>query len=366
MKILLINNQFSVGGAARVAAVQCNQLNSYNDVDLYVATDFINWSIDYELDDTIKLYGLNLPIQANSYYKKICKAINCVYDIRKLIKDIKPDVIIAIQADMYLRALVANIGINIPLVVADHTSFNRKQDLITDLTRYYLYKYADGISILTHKDEKLLGSKYPQKYVIYNPLSFNCINEKSIRNNTVLCVGRLDVWDLKGFDIIIKQWAIIHANHPEWFLEIAGTGTDDSITKLKELAVSYHVEDSVRFLGQVKNMVDLYRRTSIFALPSRVEGFPMALLEAMSQGCACIAFSIDGAADEMLGDDSGIVIKDGDIEHFRNQLDYLISNKLLQNIYSTKAINRAIHFNPSTFGKEWVKFINNVVNHGKS
>ena len=39
----------------------------------------------------------------------------------------------------------------------------------------------------------------------------------------------------------------------------------------------------------------IYRSAEIFALPSRVEGFPLVLVEAMSQGCACVSFSMQGA-----------------------------------------------------------------------
>ena len=60
----------------------------------------------------------------------------------------------------FIRSWIANRYLHIPLIVADHTSFSRKMDFINTFTRHYLYKYADGISILTYRDEKLLGEKY--------------------------------------------------------------------------------------------------------------------------------------------------------------------------------------------------------------
>lgn len=360
MKVLLINNQFSIGGAARVATTQCNELKRLG-VDLHVVTDNINWSIDYDLDKNIPVYSISVNPKASSKLQKILKAVKCIRDIRKYIKEICPDIIVAIQSDMYLRTLLAKMNIQIPLIVADHTSFSRKQDKVTNYTRYNLYKYADGISILTYKDKKLLGTKYPQKKVIYNPLTFDVFEGCSMRRKNILCVGRLDVWKIKGFDIILKIWANIEMEHPDWQLEIAGSGGQTSMDELKSQISKLGIESRVTLLGQVNNMQKLYRTSSIFALPSRMEGFPMALLEAMSQGCACVAFEVGGSTREMLNEECGIIVSDGDNASFQSSLNQLIDKAAKRENIGEKAKVKSQEFTKEVFAKNWMAYMNDVI-----
>ena len=361
MKVLLVNNQFSVGGAARVATTQCNELKRLG-VDLHVVTDNVNWPIDYDLDKSIPLYPISVNPNADGKWEKVSKALKCVKDIRKYIKAIRPDAIIAIQSDMYLRTLLAKMGIKIPLVVADHTSFSRKQDKLTNFTRYFLYRYANGISILTRKDERLLGTKYLQKRVIYNPLTFDIANNNNCeRRKNILCIGRLDVWKLKGLDIILAIWANIERQYPDWQLEFAGTGTQAAINEIKLLVSNLGIDARVTFLGQVTDMQNLYQHSSIFALPSRIEGFPMALLEAMSQGCACVVYEIEGATREILNEDCGLIVPDGDRDSFQSSLCKLMNEASVRKRLGERAVVKSQEFTKETFAGKWMVYLNDII-----
>ena len=364
MKILLINNQFAIGGAARVAATMCDQFLKMN-IDLHIITDNLNWPYDYKFRDGAVFHTIDLNPNLKSKKNKIKKAIQCIKNIRRFIKQVSPDVIIAIQADMYIRTLIAKSGINIPLIVADHNSFSTyAHDSITNFIRKHLYGLADGLTILTKKDAKILGSKYLHKKVIYNPLSFPPLQHNNHeRQKNILCVGRLDAWQIKGFDTILSIWADLQSNYPEWKLQIAGSGNESSMQYMEQLIALNNLNGRVDLLGQVTDMQSLYQSSSIFALPSRVEGFPMSLLEAMSQGCACVAFEVNRSSNEMMGDDSGILVADNDTNSLKNALEGLIKSPQIRKNLSNNAISRSKLFSPIRFGKEWIEYINQTITH---
>ncbi len=364
MKVLLINNQFKIGGAARVAAVMCNGFFE-NGEDMYVLTDDKFSDFQYELDKGIEIKSLLRKDyrKRKGHLSKSLKAIHIIRNIRRVIKEIRPDVIIAIQADMYLRALIARGGIRIPLIAADHSTITHKYDIVTNLTRSHLYCFADGLSILTEKDKKLLGNKFPKKEVIYNPLSFSVSDSETVRRKNILCVGRLDSWKVKGIDIILDIWASISDKYPDWTLEIAGSGTPDSVALISDLANKKGIKNRYRLLGLVKNMKELYQETSIFALPSRIEGFPMVLMEAMSQGCPSVAFRIQGSTEEMVEEGSGLVIEDGDVDGFRSGLSSLIESDVLREEMSKKAIHSVERFSQESFINHWMMYIKQVIEH---
>lgn len=364
MKILFINDHFERGGAGRVAAIQCNGLFRRG-YEIKLVTDTKFWERNYPIEPKIPELHITTKSQKPGGFAKLMKWLKCARDIRKYINLEQPDIIIAIQSMPYLCTYLANIGLHYPVIVADHTSFNRHQGLLIDFIRYRLYGKADGISILTQRDERILGDKYPQKQVIYNPLSFPVLEETTVRRKNILCVGRLEVWEIKGLDIIIDIWSHIQAKYSDWTLEIAGDGKPESQQKVNNMIAEHGLEGRVALLGHVSDMKACYSESSIFALPSRMEGFPMALLEAMSQGCACVAFHIEGASSEMVEEGAGLVVQDGDVDAFERSLDELLQDEEKRHSYSVKAIKSASRFTEESFINRWEELIRTTMRKRK-
>lgn len=355
MKILFVNDQYERGGAGRVAAILANQLY-VKGYDIISVCDYHNWGHTYHVNDKIPRKLIITRSTKVGTLDRIFKWWNCIRSIRRYIKEEKPDLIIATQAMMFLCCYIANISIGIPMIAADHTSFTRRINPLLDFVRYRLYAKATGLSILTKKDFNILGNKYPNKQVIYNPISFPILDTTATRKKRILCVGRLEVWDIKGFDIIIKIWAELAPQYPEWTLDIAGSGDSKSKAYLEKMIEDNNLSSCI-LLGQVDDMKNLYSSSEIFALPSRMEGFPMVLMEAMSQGCACIAFEVGGATNEMLDENAGIIVKDGDIEAFKQALIAMIKDKTIREQYSINAINSVQRFSVDKFVDSWERLI---------
>ena len=356
MKLLLVNDQFERGGAGRVAAIMCNGFYSEG-IDITVATDKLHWHDTYKINSNIPIVDIDTKSCGNRFFKWL----KCSKKIRCYVKNYRPDCIIAVQSMMFFVTWLACLGLKVPIIAADHTSFSRKIHPLIDFIRYHLYSRASALSILTKKDERLLGEKFPNKRVIYNPLSFPVLQCKKLRKKTILCVGRFESWHVKGFDIIFDVWEKIHEKYPEWLLEIAGSGDQKFQGEILEMISQRNILHRVKLLGHVDNMKDLYSETSIFVLCSRTEGFPMVLMEAMSQGCACIAFSVGGATEEMMSKDSGLLIPDNDILGLSNALEKLISDDLQRLNFSKNAMSEVARFSEESFIDNWLKLLKNTI-----
>ena len=359
MKILFINDQFERGGAGRVAAILCNELHRRGH-EVVLVVDSLHWKETYPIDKDIPVSEIVTKTVKPGSREKAMKWLRCAKAIRRYIKQELPDVVIATQSMMFLCTYLANLGMRTPVIAADHTSFTRKIDPIIDFVRYHLYSRADGLSILTQKDFDILGKKYPKKKVIYNPLSFSILRHDGPRRKNILCAGRLEVWDVKGFDIIINIWSHICQKYPDWTLEIAGPGTETATKYVRKLISDNKVENRIVLLGQVDAMQQLYAESSIFALSSRMEGFPMVLMEAMSQGCACVAFDVGGSSSEMMDAESGIVVKDGDMQGFEDSLRKLLDSEILRRSYSLNARAAVEKFSVKSFVDSWEELMEQV------
>lgn len=344
-KVLVLIDQMSVGGAARVCSTLLHELEARG-YDLTLVIDDVTASPVYPIPGGIK--SISLPFKASMV--PVMKQLCLIRKTRKIFKQVRPDVVIAVTFFPFFYARYAALGLRIPVIAYDHTSFGRDLGYFNNWIRYHLYGRADRLVILTEKDRKLLGRKFPRKRVIYNPLSYPVVRVQTPREKTVLCAGRLDVWKVKGFDRIIEIWGRIVRDYPEWKLQIAGDGPQQPLVAMAQNA---GVKDTVVLLGHVSNMQELYQKSAVFALPSRVEGFPMVLLEAMSQGCVCCSFSMGGAVEEMMSPQSGCIVEDDDIMTFETSLRQLMDRypdyqELRENAYAD-----ASRFDADTYSAQW-------------
>ncbi len=125
----------------------------------------------------------------------------------------------------------------------------------------------------------------------------------------ILCVGSF-VGD-KGVDVLLEAASQIAPDFPALRLALAGTGPDEE--ELRDLAAARGLAGRIEFLGWLRGAAldQEYAHASLFVLPSRTEGFPLALLEAMWHGVPCVATTVGGVP-EILADRTGALVPSQD------------------------------------------------------
>ena len=147
------------------------------------------------------------------------------------------------------------------------------------------------------------------------------------REPAALIVGRM--WSVergKGHDELLAAWPDVRRKVPDAQLWIVGTG--DDVPRLEEAARDLDLGDAVRFLGRVSDaeLGALYRRASVFAMPSRQEGFGLVFAEAMWWGLPCIGTTADAAGQVIVAGETGELVPYGDVEALARTLVGLLSD----------------------------------------
>ncbi len=103
----------------------------------------------------------------------------------------------------------------------------------------------------------------------------------------------------KGLDVLIEAWSLVGKKYPEVFLLILGSGKNqpDSIEELMKNKVAEKRFENVRFLGETSTPELYLGLADVFVFPSRQEGFPNALMEAMATGLPVLGSHIGGVTD---------------------------------------------------------------------
>lgn len=357
MKIVFLNHFISGGGAERVTCLLAGKM-AENGLDVTMMTDLFR-PFAYHVNDNVKRLPLFITKkQAGSHVY----FLYMVRNVRRMIKKIRPDVIIGVLPVMNMVAVIAARGTKTKVIASHHTSFDRPVGIHIRFIQTFGYRLADAVTVLTQADYNYLGKKLPQKVVMPNPLAYPCVEGADYsRKKNILAVGRLDVWDVKGFDLLIQAWAKISQDFPEWTLEIAGGGKEESQKELQRLVEDAHVGNQVRFLGFRNDIDAVMRESSIFVLSSRIEGFGMVLVEAMSQGCACISFDDGGRQREIIrSDKEGIIISNHSDNDLAEAIRKLITNQKERMDMASQAISRASDFSLDKIEQKWESLIDIV------
>jgi glycosyltransferase involved in cell wall biosynthesis len=124
----------------------------------------------------------------------------------------------------------------------------------------------------------------------------------------VTTVGRLTA--IKQHDLFVEMAARVRAARPNTVFLIVGDG--ERRRDLERQARALGIADSTRFLGWRRDLPAVYAATDVFALTSRNEGTPVALIEAMASGVPGVATEVGGVPDVVARPDLGILVPYGD------------------------------------------------------
>lgn len=342
MKIdILIDGISHSGGTDRVACMLANQFDANNH---QVTINVINKGMPYyNLSDNVDVVSWD----RGGRLSKIMRFSMCC-------KSKGTDVVIVIsmgrlsaEALPVLRLLVSKAKI----ICSDHVSF-QSFNLLIRMIKKISYFCADDIVVLTEHDRKILAHNCFLKNKVSNignmsPYeTVNCSHEKE---DLVLAVGRLT--EQKNFLELLSIWK--NVNKKKWKLLIVGSGEQEHL--LTEYIKKENIE-SVSIIPSSKKIDYFYRRAKIIAMTSKYEGLPMVLIEAKNYGVASISYDCETGPREIISDD-GYIIKYGDVNDFKINLESLISNETQLNIFSENARCNSEMYTSEYIMNKWYKVI---------
>ena len=141
----------------------------------------------------------------------------------------------------------------------------------------------------------------------------------------ILSVGRV-VYQ-KGFDLAMR--ALSQLKDLEWTWTIAGDGPQ--MATLKAMSEEYGINERIHFAGwlSAEQLKEQYAAANLFLFPSRHEGMPNAVLEAMASGLPVVATKIAGNEELVVDGETGKLVPTEDVESLRESLrPFLVDAKM--------------------------------------
>lgn len=368
MKVTLIIYALGGGGAERVMSIMANYWASCGwDITLIMLVEPTEASF-YQLDPRIKLRSLGIAEDSANIFVAIANTWRRVKILRREIIASDPDVAISFMNSVNVYNIWACWNLNIPTIVSEHT-YPGANDAgrIWQFMMKKFYRYADVVTVLTQNAVPFYppASGY-QTIVMPNPIATPdpaIAIERLLPTFSLISVGRLD--PRKGFDLLLRAFHQIRDRHPDWQLTILGEG--EIRAELEALRAELKLGDCVHLPGAVKNVSEYLHQADLFVMSSRVEGFPMALCEAMACGLPTIATDcLSGPSDIIDCGVNGLLVPSEDINALAVGLDALMSDPAKRQQLADNAPQVLDRFGLEQVMVLWSKAIDRAISHRKS
>lgn len=331
----------------------------------------------YRLHKNIKRIDLDI-LYSNTNgmnpLKKAFKRSNRIRLHKKLLSKVvtteKPDIIISTFGNEI--GIVPQLNYKCPKIAEIHFSrwyrlqLNRK-GIWSAIDKYLTYKDKKVLSkydkfIALTKEDALNWKDQKNLIVIPNFISPHTFTHAQLENKRMIAVGRLSFQ--KGYDMMIDAWKIVAKKYPDWRLNIFGSG--ELKDKITQQIKKNDLEEQVKIHNPTFDIINEYVNSSALLLSSRYEGLPMVLLEAMSVGLPCIAFTCQcGPKDVIQNNENGILVEEGNIDSFANAIISLIEDNNLRKRLGQQAYKDSKQYTVSDIMPKWEQLFKELTSNKK-
>jgi glycosyltransferase involved in cell wall biosynthesis len=367
MRLALVISQLSAGGAERVVSTLSGYWADHgHDVTLIT---FWSASTDlYPLNEKVKRIALELGRQSPGVRQHPMTNWRRLWALRRTLRASNPEVVISFLDTINMLTLLASRGLGVPVIASErvHPAYHGI-GAVRSRVRRLVYPWAQAVVVPSEGIREWLSAFVSPRalHVIPNPArpagqGRNVLGAPFPAPHIVIGLGRLE--PQKQFDYLLRAFARCSSRHAEWSLAIIGEGSERK--NLEQIAVELGIADRVRWLGVVAQPERVLLEASIFVLSSRYEGFPNALLEAMSSGLAAVSFDCpSGPAEIIRHEIDGLLVPPQDLEGLAAALDRLMADEVLRERLGRRATEVSERFALKSVAGLWEELIRDVVSN---
>ena len=366
---------YIAGGIERVLTTKMNYLADKAGYEVWVIlTDGKGKNPYFPLSDKIHIVNLDLNFEelwSLSFLKKIFVYLKKQRIYKKKLKEalyeIRPDITVStLRREINFITSIKDGSRKVGEMHVNRANYrNFEANDINALKKIFeriwmkslvgKLKKLDQFVVLTDEDRRN-WHELDNVTTIPNPLNVFPTIESNQSARKVIAAGRYCYQ--KGFDLLLRAWAIVNEKHKDWRLDIYGAGNN---VEYKNLANTLNICQNVGINPPTDNIYAKYADASIFVFSSRFEGFGMALLEAMATKLAVVSFACPCGPKDIISDgNDGVLVTNEDIQELADKICYLIENEEERKSMAENAKLKAMQYSVDNIMHRWIRLFESL------
>ena len=378
-KIMFHLNSLGKGGAERVVSLLANEFVK-DGTEVVIATEWYSEE-EYDLDSKVKRIHAGLS-KVQEKGSRTAKQWYRMENLRKVLLQEKPDVLLSFCVKANYRAMMAATGTGIPVIVSVRN--DPKIDYVgkvNSLMNKLFLNRAAGCVFQTEEAQEFFDDILQKKSIII----CNPVNEKYLKatrktpEKKIVCVGRLVAQ--KNQMLLVNAFEKILENYPDYHLYLYGDGSDDEckeellqyVEEKEVKTVTWQAEDDgsvkkgiliklknrVHFMGLSSTLETDMADAAMFVLPSNYEGMPNALMEAMALGLPVISTDCPcgGSRYWITHGQTGQLVTVKNVEEMVKAIEFYIENPAKAEKMGAEARKRLQEATIDKIFKQWKLYI---------
>lgn len=334
---------YSAGGVERVVTCKANYFAEKFDYDVtIIVTEGHDRASFFPLSSKVRVVNLSIGFEElwkKPFFRKVSLYLRKQYRYRKELEktliNIHPDIVIStLRREINFIYKVRDGSIKIGELHLSRSNYRRMEISSSSFIKYLFSKWwtNDIVGHLRRLDRFVVltenaVAEWPELNnitMIPDPLVIVVKEKKRLDSKRVIAVGRYSYE--KGYDMLLRIWAIVEKKCVDWRLEVYGMGDPTPYVKMMtELTID---KRRCHLNASISDVSKLYPKSSVLVQPSRFEGFGLVTVEAMAFGLPVVAFDCDNGPRTIISDGSeGFLVAPFDEKQFACRILELINDE---------------------------------------
>lgn len=356
MKIMQVIPALGLGGAERMVCILARELQARGH-DVSVLSLYENRT---ELTEEMESGGVSVRYCG----KRRGLDLRMITRLQRIFADEKPDVVHTHQyALQYTMPAAGRAGVPVKVHTLHSVARYENGHLNRMLNGWYFRRndccpvaVCNAVQASAAEEYALPLSRIP---VVYNGIDMQRSNAQPVLNASTrqkaeegtryVSVGRLT--EVKNHDALLRAFARHREAFPKDTLHIFGSGPQEET--VGRVIAELGLQDVVRVIGGKLVTLQTYEQYDVFVLPSKIEGFPLVLLEAMACGKAIIATDVGGIPEMLKDGESALLLQESQPETIAAAMHGMSSHDDLRQRLGANAYRRSAAFSAGRMAAEY-------------